>query len=72
MLLQEIQTYVRKHRRVSLETLGRYLQIDADALRPMLALLIRKGKVRRLEQQPCGGCHHCAPESLELYEWIAD
>jgi DNA-binding IclR family transcriptional regulator len=70
MILQELQSYLRNHPAVSLEELARRFQTDADALREMLNLLIRKGRVRKLAGKQCSGCHSCAPESLELYEWV--
>ncbi len=69
MILQQLQTYLRTHPPTSLEELVHHFQADADALRNMLNLLIRKGRVRKLAGKQCGGCHSCAPESLELYEW---
>jgi hypothetical protein len=70
MILQQLQTYLRTHPQTSLEDLSRHLQTDANALREMLNLLVRKGRVRKLTDKPCGQCHSCSPESLELYEWI--
>ncbi|WP_449418189.1 FeoC-like transcriptional regulator [Phormidium nigroviride] len=70
MILQQLQTYLRTHPQTSLEELARQFQTDADALREMLHVLIRKGRVRKLAGKQCGGCHSCAPESLELYEWV--
>jgi len=71
MILQQLQTYLRTHPQTSLEELARQFQTDADALRDMLHMLIRKGRVRKLAGKQCGGCHSCAPESLELYEWVS-
>lgn len=71
MLLQQIQTHLRTHpQAISLEDISRQFQTDTDALREMLNLLIRKGRVRKLAGKPCSKCHSCAPESLELYEWV--
>jgi predicted transcriptional regulator len=70
MILQQLQYYLRTHPQASLEELTHHFQIDADALRGMLAQLIRKGRVHKLTDKQCGGCHSCAPESLELYEWV--
>ncbi len=70
MILQQLQAYLRTRPQASLEELARHFKIDADALRGMLAPLIRKGRVRKLSGKQCGGCHSCAPESLELYEWV--
>lgn len=69
MILQ-LQRYLQTHSQTSLEELARHFQSDADAIRGMLAPLIRKGRVRQSLGKQCGKCHHCAPESLELYEWI--
>lgn len=70
MILQQLQIYLRTHSQASLEELARQFQTDAEVLRDMLNLLIRKGRVRKLASKQCGGCHSCAPESLELYEWV--
>ncbi|WP_448380486.1 FeoC-like transcriptional regulator [Gloeomargarita sp.] len=70
MLLQDLQGYLQTHRQVSLTKLCQHWQMDADALRPVLNLLIRKGRVRCLHQPKCGGCHSCAATDLELYEWV--
>lgn len=71
MILQ-LQTYLQTHSRTSLEDLAKHFHSDADAMRAMLMPLIRKGRVRQLaSSKPCGGCHSCAPESLEFYEWVA-
>ncbi len=67
MILQQLQDYLRINLQASLEELTFQFQTDADALRGMLAQLIRKGRVRKLAGKQCGGCHSCAPESLELY-----
>jgi hypothetical protein len=71
MILQQLQTYLRTHPRASLAELTRHFQTDAGALRAMLNLLMRKGRVRKLASPACGGCSSCAPESLELYEWVS-
>jgi len=70
MILQQLQSYLRTHPQASLEELARQFQTDADALREMLNVLIRKGRVRKLAGKRCRGCHSCAPEGLELYEWV--
>ena len=70
MLLQDLQRYLQTHRQVSLTKLCQHWQMDADALRPILDVLIRKGRVRLVHQRKCGGCHSCASTDLELYEWV--
>ena len=73
MIVSRVSDYVREHRRVSLLDLSLGLDTDAQALRGMLAVLERKGRVRRLPSgTSCGsGCCKCKPESIELFEWIA-
>ena len=70
MILQQLQAYLRDRSTTSLAELADRFQIDADALRGMLDAIVRKGRARKLASKPCGGCHSCAPESLELYEWV--
>lgn len=70
MILQELQTYLQTHSHPSLDELMHHFQSDADVLRAMLNLLIRKGRVRQLVSKACGSCHCCTPESLECYEWV--
>lgn len=70
MILKALQQYLRDRPTTTLDELACHFAIDPDALRGMLAQLVRKGRVRKLETKKCGGCHNCAPESLELYEWV--
>jgi hypothetical protein len=70
MLLRELQTYLETHRRASLADLSQTLHVEADAVRGMLTPLIRKGRVCKVEGASCPGCHSCAPETLEFYEWV--
>ncbi len=72
MIVSRVSDYLREHRRVSLLDLSLGLDTEAQALRGMLAVLERKGRVRRLPAgTSCGGCCKCKPESIELYEWVA-
>ena len=72
MIVSRVSDYLHQHRRVSLLDLSLGLDTDAQALRAMLAVLERKGRVRRLPAgTSCGGgCTRCKPESIELFEWI--
>jgi Mn-dependent DtxR family transcriptional regulator len=70
MILKDIQTYLAKYGKASLAELSICFKADANALRPMLKRLIRKGRIRQIEGKKCGGCHSCAPESIEFYEWV--
>ena len=46
--------------------------MDQDALRPIVEQWIAKGKVEKLpEGSACGGgCNSCAPQTIELYQWV--
>ncbi len=71
MILSELQQFLAQHKKASLADLELHFRIDADALRGMLNRLIRKGRVRKMaDGKKCGGCHSCAPEAIEFYEWV--
>ncbi len=70
MLLRDLQAYLKTHHRASLAELSQRLRMDVDAVRGMLSPLIRKGRVYKVDSASCPGCHSCAPETLEFYEWV--
>ena len=70
MTLTNIQKYLGKYGKASLEEIALHVRSDVDAVRPMLKRLIRKGRVKQILSKKCGGCTSCVPESLEIYEWI--
>ncbi len=72
MILAEVRNYLAEHKRVALTDMVYRFETDAEALRGMLAILERKGKVRKL---PAGtacesGCSKCDVGTIELFEWI--
>ena len=72
MILSELRNYMAEHKRVALQDMVYRFDADAAALRGMLAVLERKGRVRQL---PLGtacssGCNKCDPAEVELFEWI--
>lgn len=71
MIITRVSDYLKTHRRVALLDMAIGLNATPDALRPMLAILESKGRVRKLPAgTPCGGgCGKCRPQSIELYEW---
>lgn len=69
-MLTALKAYLVDRRTVSLNEIARRFAIDPEALRPMLDLWIRKGKVRRSGGARCGSCVSCAPADLEFYEWV--
>ena len=72
MILTAIQDYLSEHKRAALTDLSHHLSADPEALRRMLSILERKGRVRKLPAGPdCGSsCNQCAPESIEMFEWV--
>ncbi|ABA24882.1 conserved hypothetical protein (plasmid) [Trichormus variabilis ATCC 29413] len=71
MILSELQQFLTQHKKASLADMQLHFRMDGDALRGMLSKLIRKGRVRKMEDgKKCGGCHSCEPEAIEFYEWV--
>lgn len=74
MILSELARYLAQHKRAALIDLAHYFGSDPEALRGMLAVLERKGRVRRLPMgTPCGdGCCKCDPAAVEIFEWAEE
>ena len=72
MILAELTRYLAQHRRVALPDLAWHFEAEPDAVRGMLAVLERKGRVRRLANgSACtGGCGKCDQAQVESYEWL--
>ncbi|MCW8917012.1 MAG: FeoC-like transcriptional regulator [Magnetovibrio sp.] len=71
MLLSNIRSYLSERGRAPLSDMSVHFDSSPDALRGMLQHLIHKGRVREVEGNSCNGCCKCAPETLEIYEWVA-
>ena len=74
MILSELTSYLAQQERVALLDLSYRFDTDTDALRGMLSILERKGRVRKLPAGTlCGtGCSKCDATTIEIYEWVAD
>lgn len=72
MILAELRHYLAQHKRVALIDLSHHFGSDPDALRGMLAVLERKGRIRRLPVgTPCAdNCCKCDPATVEIFEWV--
>ncbi|MGK7931975.1 MAG: FeoC-like transcriptional regulator [Microcystaceae cyanobacterium] len=70
MILTDVQTYLKKYHKASLSEMSAHFRMDTDALRPILNKLKRKGRIRQMDSEKCGGCTSCSPDTLELYEWV--
>ena len=71
MILSQLNDYLQFRGRASVMDMAIGLNTTPDALREMLAVLERKGRVRRLPSGTLcsGGCTKCDPANIELYEW---
>lgn len=76
MILAELSGYLALHRRASLADMALRLRCEPEAVADMLAVLERKGRVRRIDPVGpgagggCGGsCGCCAGAPPEVYEW---
>jgi putative ferrous iron transport protein C len=70
MILSHVRDYLQTHRRAALYDLSVRFDTDPEALRGMLAKWVDKGKVAKLPLGTlCGGCCHCDPNTVEIYEW---
>jgi len=72
MILSDLRDYLKQQQRVTLHDLMIHFRMDADALRGMLEVWIRKGKVKKNapDSAVCGSsCCKCDPALTELYEW---
>lgn len=72
MILSRVTDYLKAHRRAALTDMAIGLDATPDAVRGMLTVLERKGRVNKLPGGTAcgGGCCKCSPDSVELYEWI--
>ena len=72
MILSDLTGYLAQHRRVALVDLAHRFGSSPEALRAMLDVLVRKGRVRRIENGAAcaSGCCKCDPASVETYEWV--
>ena len=72
-MLSTLSAYLRERRRASLVDMAHALHAEPEAVRGMLQVLVRKGRVHAL---PAGtGCGHsscgkCAPDAVEMFEWL--
>ena len=72
MILTQVRDYLKQNGQAPLRDMALEFGMEQDALRPILEQWISKGKVEKLPQGTnCGGgCNSCAPETIELYQWI--
>ena len=62
---------LQTHGRASLDELAQALHSSPEAVVAMLAILVRKGRVREVAGGGrCGGCCKCEKGAAKVYEWV--
>lgn len=71
MILSEVRDYLKQRSQCTLSDIALHFDSDADAVRGMLEVWIRKGKVeKRSATDSCGtSCQSCDPAATEIYSW---
>jgi len=74
MILSQVRDYLAKHKQAPLMDMAYRFEMEPEALRGMLNILERKGRIRQLPlDQACSdGCAKCAPQANLVYEWIGN
>ncbi|TVR80760.1 MAG: hypothetical protein EA405_09850 [Rhodospirillales bacterium] len=70
-MLTDLKGYLTERGGASLTEMATRFATEPEALRPMLDVWIRKGKVRRSGGDRCHGCCACAAADVEFYEWVS-
>lgn len=72
MILPELRRYLQQRGQASLADIAVHFDIEPDALRGMLAVWMRKGRVsRQLATASCGSsCSKCQTAATEIYAWV--
>jgi hypothetical protein len=73
MILSELRDYIKQRQQVSLADIANHFNSDEQALRAMLDVWIKKGRiVKQMATASCGSsCHQCQSASTEYYCWAA-
>jgi hypothetical protein len=74
MILSDIRRYLEQRHQATLADIALHFRTDADAVRGMLDIWIRKGKVqRKMATASCGNsCSQCDPAATEIYVWRSE
>ncbi len=73
MILSEMRDYLRDRGQATLGDIALHFDSDPEAVRGMLELWVRKGKIERSTLMPaCGGsCKQCDMASTAVYRWLS-
>jgi putative ferrous iron transport protein C len=71
MILSDIRKYIEQRGQATLVDMANHFEADPEALRGMLNVWIRKGKVtRHVCTSSCGSsCTRCDSAATEIYAW---
>lgn len=71
MILSQVRDYLKQRGQCTLSDIALHFDTDADAVRGMLDIWIRKGKVEKSSAtESCGtSCQSCDPATTEVYSW---
>ena len=71
MILSEIRDYLKERGQCTLSDIALHFDTDVDAVRGMLDVWIRKGKIEKsYVTASCGSsCQSCDPAATEVYRW---
>ncbi len=72
MILSDIKKYLQSHGRAALADIAMHFDADPDAVRGMLEVWERKGKVKKsFVSASCGEeCKQCDTSAVEIYHWV--
>ena len=72
MILSDIRSYLKERGQASLADIAMHFKAEPDAMRGMLEVWIRKGKVQKQSATAsCGSsCQQCEPSATEIYAWL--
>lgn len=71
MILSQVRDYLKERGQCTLSDVALHFDTDADAVRGMLDIWIRKGKIEKSSAtDSCGtSCQSCDPAATEVYSW---
>ncbi len=71
MILSDISRYLEQRGQATLAEIALHFDADIDAVRGMLEVWMRKGRVhRRMATASCSSsCSQCEPALTEIYVW---
>lgn len=71
MILADVRTYLSERGRAPLTDLVHRFETEPEAMRAMLDVWVRKGRVRQIDDGSgtCSGCCGCGG-APEVYEWV--